>query len=233
MEKAKRMLYLGLFGALLTMVGDILLLGVDATEAGSLFEALAVVAGRVSCTRIGLAAFFGAVGIPLCAAGFLALDLSVLDRGSRLARLYRFGCHGYLALGGVVHVACCCLVYGIKKNVADGTLASLLQVAGEQAGLLIPLMTVWEVIYGMTVVTMLLLVARRKTTLPGRMWVWNPLVFKVLINLVAALGPWNAFFNGLRCSNMSLGAFFILMAWLTVLTKYRTAAEYQMGVAEG
>ena len=50
------------------------------------------------------------------------------------------------------------------------------------------------------------------------MWILNPLLFKILINGFGKLGT-SAFFNGTACSNMSLGALIILVAWMIVIRK--------------
>ena len=54
------------------------------------------------------------------------------------------------------------------------------------------------------------------------MWCLNPMVFKLLINAVGQLGT-TAAFNGLACSNMSLGALIILAAWLVNMLRTNEA----------
>jgi hypothetical protein len=41
---------------------------------------------------------------------------------------------------------------------------------------------------------------------------------KIVINALGKLGT-NAFFNGLACSNMSLGALIILLTWISVIKR--------------
>ena len=62
------------------------------------------------------------------------------------------------------------------------------------------------------------IIAKKKTPLPGWMWILNPLLFKILINGFGKLGT-SAFFNGTACANMSLGALIILVAWMIVIRK--------------
>jgi hypothetical protein len=58
------------------------------------------------------------------------------------------------------------------------------------------------------------------------MWILNPLVLKICINALGKLGT-SAFFNGLACSNMSLGALIILLSWLIEVKKIQQKKEVQ------
>ena len=70
---------------------------------------------------------------------------------------------------------------------------------------------------GLTII-MIAMVWKKKTYLPPWMWIFNPLTFKLLINMIGRLGS-SAFMNGLACSNMSLGAIIIFAAWWISLNK--------------
>jgi hypothetical protein len=50
------------------------------------------------------------------------------------------------------------------------------------------------------------------------MWILNPLIMKLMINALGKLGT-SAFFNGLACSNMSLGALVILLTWMIAIKR--------------
>lgn len=102
-----------MIGAVLTMIGDCLLLGVDTREAVGALGQYIVSAQKVSYTRIGLAGSFGYVGIPLTAFGFYVLYLMLEKKDSMLARLYRASVYGYIALGGAIHIICCYLLTGM------------------------------------------------------------------------------------------------------------------------
>ena len=210
-----RTLIIGIIGAIITMTGDCLLLGVDYTGAEGMLGRFIISAGKVSYTRIGLAGFFGFAGIPLSAVGYGVLYDLTKEPESRMARLYKLSVWGYTAFGGTIHVICCYIMTGIKKALETGTAAeNILQVIlNEQGGFLIPCCVVFFLFYGVSIVTMMLLIGKDRTSLPKWMWCLNPLLFKLLINAVGQLGT-TAIFNGLACSNMSLGAVIILTAWL-------------------
>ena len=219
-SKRKRFLIYGMIGAIFAAIGDFLLLGVDTTGASGSMGQYFMAASQISYTRIGLAGFFGFVGIPVSAFGFYVLYLLMDDKDSVLARLYRASVYGYIALGGAIHIICCYLVTGMKKDMETGTAAeNILQaVLAEQGGYVIPSGIVFFIFYFLNVITMLLIVAKKRTILPGWMWIVNPLTFKILLNAIGKLGT-SAFLNGLACSNMSLGGLIIMAAWLIVIMR--------------
>ena len=217
-DKAKRYLIYGMIGGLLTMIGDCLLLGADSDGVKVGIDKYAVIAQKISYTRIGLAGFFGFIGIPVTVFGFYVLYMCLTDKESLAARLYRASLFGYAALGGAIHIICCYLVTGAKKDLETGTENLVRTVLNEQGGYLIPSMAVFLVFYLISVVTMIILVAGKKTFLPGWMWILNPLTFKILINVVGRLGS-GAVANGIACSNMSLGAIIIFAGWRLALEK--------------
>ncbi len=219
-SKRKRFLIYGMIGAIFAAIGDFLLLGVDTTGASGSMGQYFMAASQISYTRIGLAGFFGFVGIPVSAFGFYVLYLLMDDKDSVLARLYRASVYGYIALGGAIHIICCYLVTGMKKDMETGTAAeNILQaVLTEQGGYLIPSCVVFFTFYFIHIITMLIIVVRKRTILPGWMWILNPLTFKILFNAIAKLGT-SAFLNGLGCANMSLGGLIIMVAWLIVIMR--------------
>ena len=211
-ENAKTYLIYGIAGGILTMIGDCLLLGADSSGVTADLDKYAIIAPKISYTRIGLAGFFGFVGIPITVFGFYVLFMYIAEKKSLVARLYRASLFGYAALGGAIHIMCCYIMTGIKKNLETGTEDLLMAILKEQGGYLIPSLVVFLIFYLISVVTMIILVSGKKTVFPGWMWILNPLTFKILINIIGRLGS-GAAANGIACSNMSLGAILIFLAW--------------------
>ncbi|MBQ8597561.1 MAG: hypothetical protein IJ409_07235 [Lachnospiraceae bacterium] len=217
-----KLLIYGMIGAVVTMIGDCLLLGVDSTGEMGVLGQYIVSAEKLSYTRIGLAGFFGFIGIPVTAFGFYALYQMLEDKASTLSKIYKASVYGYVALGGAIHVICCYLVTGIKKALETGTAADdiLATILAEQGGYVIPAFVVFWAFYFINVAVMIMIIIRKKTVIPKWMWILNPFVFKVLINGIGKLGT-GAFLNGLACSNMSLGALIIFIGWMIVVLKTR------------
>ena len=218
--KVKKLLIYGMLGAILTMVGDCMLLGVDSTGAVGALGQYIISAGKLSYTRIGFAGFFGFVGIPITAFGFYALYELMENKSSILAKVYKASVYGYVALGGAVHIICCYLVTGIKKALETGTTQEnmLTVILNEQGGYVIPCLILFMIFYLSNVITLIIIIASRKTILSGWLWIFNPFIFKILFNLLGKLGT-GAFLNGIACSNMSLGALLIFIIWIIALYK--------------
>ena len=220
--KVRKLLLYGMIGAVLTMIGDFLLLGVDSTGAVGALGQYILAAEKISYTRIGLAGSFGFAGIPVTAFGFYALYELMQDKTSLLARIYKASIYGFVAFGGGIHVICCYLVTGMKKALETGTSqGSMLSVIlAEQGGYLIPCFILFMAFYLANVVTMILIISKGMTSLPRWMWLINPLVFKILLNFIGKMST-AAFWNGIACSNMSLGALLIFLVWMLVLLRRR------------
>ena len=220
--KVRKLLIYGMIGAILTMIGDFLLLAVDSAGAVGALGQYILAAERLSYTRIGLAGSFGFAGIPVTAFGFYALYELMQDKTSTLARIYKASIYGFLAFGGAIHIICCYLVTGMKKALETGTdQESMLSVIlAEQGGYLIPCFVIFMAFYFANVITLILIIAKGKTSLPRWMWLINPFAFKILLNLVGKMST-AAFWNGIACSNMSLGALIIFLAWMVVVLRRR------------
>lgn len=93
----------------------------------------------------------------------------------------------------------------MKKALETGTgQESILSVIlAEQGGYLIPCFIIFLVFYLANVITMILGISKGKT---------------ILLNLVGKMST-AAFWNGIACSNMSLGALIIFLAWMLVLLR--------------
>lgn len=221
--KTMQLLRWGAAGAVLTMIGDFLLLGVSSAGAEGALGQYLMAAEKISYTRIGLAGFFGYLGIPATAFGFYALYRMLAEKTGTFARLYRMSVYGFAAFGGAIHIICCYLLTGMKKALETGTApdAMLDVILAEQGGYVIPAMIVFFAVYLVNIVAMAVLIAKGRTPLPRWMWVLNPLTFKILLNAVGRLGT-GAVLNGLACSNMSLGALLIFAAWMAVLRRQKS-----------
>lgn len=222
--KQNRYLIYGLIGAVLTMIGDFLLLGVDSVGAEGTLGQYIIAAQKLNYTRIGLAGWFGFVGIPVTAFGYFALYELMSDKTTVLAKLYKASVYGFIAFGGAIHIICCYLVTGMKKALETGTDQSDMMsvILSEQGGYVIPCMVVFFAAYLVNVVTFIIIIAKKKTILPSCLWLINPLTFKILLNMLGKMST-SAFWNGIGCSNMSLGAIIIFIVWIVIINRKKTA----------
>lgn len=131
---------------------------------------------RSAYTRIGLAGFFGYVGIPFSIFGYYVLYEIMEDKTS--------------------------LLTGMKKALETGTAPDdniLTVILQEQGGYIVPCFVVFFLFYFINVVTMALIIAKKKSCLPGWMWIINPLLFKILFNGLGKMST-SAVLNGIACS---------------------------------
>ena len=223
--KQNRYLIYGLIGAVLTMIGDFLLLCVDSVGAEGTLGQYIIAAQKLSYTRIGLAGWFGFVGIPVTAFGYFALYELMSDKTTVLAKLYKASVYGFIAFGGAIHIICCYLVTGMKKALETGTDQSDMMsvILSEQGGYVIPCMVVFFAAYLVNVVTFIIIIAKKKTIFPSCLWLINPLTFKILLNMLGKMST-SAFWNGIGCSNMSLGAIIIFIVWIVIINRKKSAS---------
>ena len=223
--KQNRYLIYGLIGAVLTMIGDFLLLGVDSVGAEGTLGQYIIAAQKLSYTRIGLAGWFGFVGIPVTAFGYFALYELMSDKTTVLAKLYKASVYGFIAFGGAIHIICCYLVTGMKKALETGTDQSDMMsvILSEQGGYVIPCMVVFFAAYLVNVVTFIIIIAKKKTIFSSCLWLINPLTFKILLNMLGKMST-SAFWNGIGCSNMSLGAIIIFIVWIVIINRKKSAS---------
>ena len=146
LSKVKKLLIYGMIGAVLNMIGDCLLLFVYSVGAVGAFGQYILAAQKVSYTRIGLAGFFGYVGIPVSIFGYYVLYEIMEDKTSLLARLYRASLYAFVAFGGAIHIICCYLLTGMKKALETGTAPDdniLTVILQEQGGYIVPCFVVF------------------------------------------------------------------------------------------
>ena len=108
----------------------------------------------------------------------------------------------------------------MKKALETGTTSDdmLTVILNEQGGYLVPCFVIFFLFYFINLVTMILMIAKKKTCLPAWMWILNPLLFKILFNVLGKMST-AAFWNGIGCSNMSLGALVIFIVWMIVICR--------------
>jgi len=221
----KKMLFLGLIGTLLSLIGDFLLGFMVYPEADNHYLAMLASCGHLSWTRLGLSTLFGAVGIPLQYYGFKAIG-EIIGRHTRCGRLVHAGAVSTLALGGSVHILCVALMALIKVECSHGfdplAAGSLLEAIPESAmqfalwGILPVTLIMMIPYYGMAI-AMFLAIFRGKTDMPKWMCLLNPLAAKVLLNVAAVIAPNSALTNGLGMANMALGGmipFLGILIWM-------------------
>ena len=227
MEKAERYLKLGLFGALLTLIGDCLIGAAKFPDGANLIEGYFAIALAMPVWRPILGGLIGFVGICLEFPGLMTIDPLIREKMPRGGRFYKLAMYVYLALGGgAVHLPCGVFMW-IYKVVAEA--------AGQEIGydiamryllyFLFPTAAIFGVFFAGACVVQFIAFAKGRTPFPKWYCVFNLMIGKGVFNAVRRLGN-TALCNGIGTSNMSLGAIVLFAALLLGWKKYVGDREY-------
>jgi len=117
-EKTEKFLKIGLFGALLTLVGDLLIGAAKFPDGANMIDGYFAIALAMPAWRPILGGLIGFVGISLEYCGLMTVYPLIRQKMPRGGRFYRLAMYVYLAAGGgAVHLPCGAFMW-IYKSVA-------------------------------------------------------------------------------------------------------------------
>ena len=227
-EKAESWLKIGLFGALLTLIGDCLIGAAKFPDGANMIDGYFAIALDMPAWRPILGGLIGFVGICLEFPGLMTIYPMIREKMPRGGSFYKLAMYVYLALGGgAVHLPCGVFMW-LNKSVAEA--------AGHAAGhdialkyllyFLLPVIVVFAVFYICASIVQFIAFARGCTPFPKWYCAFNLLVGKVVFNGVRRFGN-TALCNGIGTSNMSLGAIVMFTALLLGWKKYVNEWEFE------
>ncbi|MDO4867303.1 MAG: hypothetical protein Q4C10_12180 [Clostridia bacterium] len=228
-EKAERYLKIGLFGALLTLIGDLLIGAAKFPDGANMIDGYFAIALTMPAWRPILGGMIGFAGICLEFCGLMTVYPLIREKMPRGGRFYRLAMYVYLAVGGgAVHLPCGAFMW-IYRSVAGA--------AGQAAGrdialkyllyFLLPVAVVFAVFFIGANIVQFIAFAKGRTPFPGWYCAFNLLVGKAVFNGMRQLGN-TALINGIGTSNMSLGAIVMFTALLLGWKKYVGDREYAL-----
>lgn len=226
-ESAERNLKIGLFGALLTLVGDLLIGAARFPDGASMIDGYFAIALAMPAWRPILGGLIGFAGICLEFCGLMTIYPLIREKMPRGGRFYKLSMYVYLAVaGGAVHLPCGAFMW-IYKSVAGA--------AGKAVGhdiamkyllyFLLPAAAVFAVFFIGAGIVQFVAFFKGRTPFPKWYCVFNLLLGKAVFNGVRRLGN-TALINGIGTSNMSLGAIVMFTALLLGWKRYVGNREY-------
>ena len=226
-ESAERNLKIGLFGALLTLVGDLLIGAARFPDGANMIDGYFAIALAMPAWRPILGGLIGFAGICLEFCGLMTIHPLIREKMPRGGRFYKLSMHVYLAVaGGAVHLPCGAFMW-IYKSVAGA--------AGKAVGhdiamkyllyFLLPAAAVFAVFFIGAGIVQFIAFFKGRTPFPKWYCVFNLLLGKAVFNGVRRLGN-TALINGIGTSNMSLGAIVMFTALLLGWKRYVGNREY-------
>ena len=226
-EKTERFLIIGLFGAVLTLIGDLLIGAAKFPDGADMIEGYFAIALAMPEWRPILGGMIGFVGICLEFCGLITIYPLIHEKMPRGGRFYRLAMYVYLAAGGgAVHLPCGVFMW-LYRSVAEA--------AGRSAGydialkyllyFLLPVTVVFTVFFIGANAVQFIAFVKGRTPFPKWYCVFNLLIGKGVFNAVRQFGN-TALINGIGTSNMSLGAIVMFTALLLGWKKYVGDREY-------
>ena len=220
-EKARRNLKIGLFGAVLTLIGDLLIGAARFPDGANLLDGYFAIALSMPAWRPILGGLIGFLGICMEFPGLMTVYPLIREKMPRGGRFYRLAMYVYLAVGGgAVHLPCGMFMW-IYKSVTGA--------AGPEAGhrialnfllyFLLPVTAVFTVFFSGASIVQFIAFVRGRTPFPKWYCVFNLMIGKGVFNAVRRLGN-TVLINGIGTSNMSLGALVMFAALLLGWKKY-------------
>ena len=118
-EKAERYLKIGLFGAMLTLIGDCLIGAAQFPAGANMIDGYFAIALDMPARRPVLGGLIGFVGICLEFPGLMTICPLIREKMPRGGRFYELAMYVYLALGGgAVHLPCGVFMW-LYKSVSE------------------------------------------------------------------------------------------------------------------
>ena len=227
-EIAERNLKIGLFGAALTLIGDLLIGAAKFPDGANMIEGYFAIALAMPAWRPILGGLIGFAGICLEFPGLMTIYPLIREKMPRGGRFYQLSMYVYLAVGGgAVHLPCGVFMW-IYKTVAEA--------AGQEIGhdialryllyFMLPTAVVFSVFFIGASAVQFIAFIRGRTPFPKWYCVFNLLLGKAVFNAVRRLGN-TALINGIGTSNMSLGAIIMFTALLLGWKKYVGDREFE------
>mgnify|MGYP007101836890 CR=1 FL=1 len=212
---------LGIFGAVLTLIGDMLIGCVQFPEGADLIDGYLGAALALPVWRPILGGLIGCLGICLEVPALFTIYPFIKSKMPRSGAFYKISIYAYLALGGgAVHLPCGVFMW-IYHTVNDN--------AGQEVAyniaveyllyFLLPAAAVFMVFFFGANIIQFIAFAKGNTPFPKWYCIFNLLIFMWVFNSVRLFGNY-AITNGIGTSNKSLGAIVMFAALLVGSRKY-------------
>ena len=222
--RIEHLLKLGIFAAVLVLIGDMLLgwgtSDPNVTELPPMFSRyLSVPDGRIFAS-----ALLGLIGIPIECLCWFAVYRMIQPYSEKDAHAYRAGIIGCLAFGGCgVHVPCCMAVYLLRHFYADDPASAVQQIMPWLVWFLLPATFIFMIFFSVTAIVQLRAFRSGHTPLPRRCCAFS-LLFGLIWILVMRLCGDHCITNALATGWISIGNLW-MMGGLLITMKRRIKHE--------
>lgn len=206
-QRARASLRVGLLGACLTLIGDLLIGYVDFPEGAGMIEGYFAAALALPIWRPVSGGLIGFLGISLEFCGLMTLYPMLKKNMPRGAAFYKLSMYVYLAVaGGAVHLPCGVFMW-LYHSVANAAGRAIGYNIALQYALyfILPVTVVFYVFFAGSSIVQFVGIVKGYTPLPKWYALFNLLILSILFNGLRGIGN-DAIINGISTSNKSLAA---------------------------
>ena len=209
---SKKLLLIGLIGAIITVIGGELPLGWY-TNPDLPDRVMAQFAGygSVSDLQLALGVFFGGIGIALQGLGYEGIS-KIIGTDPKLrhpSKIIHIGALACGSLGPLVHILAIAMMYVCRS----GNQEEIMRFAGLMVA---PITIVFMPIYMAMMVVMFVMIIRGKTVWSKGYAFVNPMIIMMVVNAVTFFGPNFPVVHSIQMANMGLGS---LITFACLITK--------------
>ena len=217
--RVAHLLKIGIFAALMVLLGD-MLLGWGVSDP-AVAELPAVFSRYLSVSdgRIFASAMLGLIGIPLECLCWFAIYRLIQPYSQRDAHAFRAGVIGCLAFGGCgVHVPCCMAVYLLKHFYAEDPSTVVRQLTPWLAWFLLPATVIFAVFFFLAAIVQIRAFRAGHTPLPRKCWVFSLLFGLIWVAAMRLLGD-HSLTNALATGWISAGNLWMMGGLLVTIQR--------------
>lgn len=205
-RKIKQLMTIGLVGALITVLAEMMQGAVPSSDAADKMVSLFSSFDNLPVWRNGLGSTIGALGILLQFFGVYGIYLSFTNKESKAAKVYHLGMYVFSVIGSIVHV--------LMSMMIDAYQVSMEHMIEVTIWFVAPIVVLFFIGYIPFAVAMAIQFWKRQTPFPKWLFWLNPLFGKVFFNAVTTILPSSALTNGISFSNMGLSSVILFSAVL-------------------
>lgn len=172
-------------------------------------EIISMIMGYASLSlpQLACGVFFGGIGIPLQYYGYKAIaEIISESECKKCAKLTDIGAKAIAFGGATVHIICIALMYICKMECSNEITDLPQSVIDFALWLVLPFSTIFMLINTVMAISISIPIIRGKTFFPKWAVIFNPLVSKILIPIVAMFLPNIKIVNALNMADMGIGS---------------------------
>lgn len=228
-NKFRNGMLLGIAGAILTLLGDLLIGANPASEitTGSQMVDMFIDAAENSELRMAAGGMLGAVGIPVTALGYYQLyERLFRPQGGIMPSVYRLGVYATAVLGGAgVHLPCA-VIPMLYKWIAPTDPSLAASVAENYANwFMMPSMVIFGVLLFAALVYQTVIIVKGKTAYRKRSAFYNMAIGVAASYILAWVIGKNAVGNGIGTGAISIGHLYMFTMFCADMPDEYTAKE--------